>query len=427
MKKKWKGVVLTALVATTTLTINAQMTLTGEVRPRFEYRHGFKALSDSAMDAAMFVSQRTRMNFGYSNDNLKTKIVFQDVRVWGSQSQLNINDGLTAIHEAWAEYNFSKKIATKFGRQEISYDDERIFGALGWAQQGRKHDAALLKYNDSTFTLHIGFAFNQDMEQLKTTKYTIASSYKAMQYLWLNKKWPKIELSYLALTNGQQSSVTNSVSRYSFMTGPHIQYKSGKLSVVGKGYYMGGVDNALKDMQAYLAGADVSYSITPKVSATLGYELQSGQSQTDTTKAYKIVNHSFNPLFGTNHAFNGYMDYFYVGNHINSVGLQDIWFRLKYKTEKWWFTADAHMFSAASDIVNAKELVKSGKYIAMNANLGTELDFIFTYTLAPTAVLQAGYSQMFGTESLQAIRGGKTNVTSNWAFLMITFKPNFLK
>ncbi|MBI2271205.1 MAG: alginate export family protein [Bacteroidetes bacterium] len=427
MKTKLKGAVLTALIATTALTANAQMTLTGEIRPRFEYRHGFKALSDSAMDAAMFVSQRTRINFGYSNDNFKTKVVFQDVRIWGSQSQLNSTDGLTAIHEAWAEYNFSKKVAAKFGRQEIVYDDERIFGGLGWAQQGRKHDAALFKYNDSTFILHVGFAYNQDMEQFKTTKYTIASSYKAMQYLWLNKKWPKLELSYLALTNGQQSSVTNSVSRYSFMTGPHIQYKSGKLSLVGKGYYMGGMDVALNDMQAYLAGIDVSYSITPKVSATLGYELQSGQSQTDTTKAYKKINHSFNPLFGTNHAFNGYMDYFYVGNHINSVGLQDIWLRLKYKTEKWWITADAHMFNAAADILDTKEFAKSGKYTAMNANLGTELDVTFAYNLAPNVVLQGGYSQMFGTDSMKAIRGGKTNTPSNWAYLMLTFRPNFLK
>ncbi len=33
---------------------------------------------------------------------------------------------------------------------------------------------------------------------------------------------------------------------------------------------------------------------------------------------------AFTPLYGTNHKFNGWMDYFYVGNHGSSIGLQDI-------------------------------------------------------------------------------------------------------
>jgi hypothetical protein len=33
---------------------------------------------------------------------------------------------------------------------------------------------------------------------------------------------------------------------------------------------------------------------------------------------------SFNSLYGTNHKFNGWVDYFYVGNHAESIGLVDI-------------------------------------------------------------------------------------------------------
>ena len=39
-------------------------------------------------------------------------------------------------------------------------------------------------------------------------------------------------------------------------------------------------------------------------------------------KDYK-ENNSFTPFYGTNHKFNGHMDYFYVGNHIGNVGLRE--------------------------------------------------------------------------------------------------------
>ena len=93
MKTIKKGTMLAALIASATITANAQMTLTGEIRPRFEYLHGFGSPADTLQKSAQFILQRTRLNFGYKADKFKTGIVFQDVRVWGNQSQLNTGDG----------------------------------------------------------------------------------------------------------------------------------------------------------------------------------------------------------------------------------------------------------------------------------------------------------------------------------------------
>jgi hypothetical protein len=41
-----------------------------------------------------------------------------------------------------------------------------------------------------------------------------------------------------------------------------------------------------------------------------GFELLSGTDLQEPDK-----NSAFTPWFGTNHRFNGHMDYFYVGNH----------------------------------------------------------------------------------------------------------------
>ena len=48
-----------------------QFTLSGEFRPRAEFRHGYKTLSASDAEAAFFTSQRTRLNLYYTTDNFK--------------------------------------------------------------------------------------------------------------------------------------------------------------------------------------------------------------------------------------------------------------------------------------------------------------------------------------------------------------------
>lgn len=405
----------------------AQMTLTGEIRPRTEYRHGYKTLIDSTQSGYLFTSQRTRLNFGYTNEKFKTGITVQDIRTWGSQSQLNNTDGLTSLHEGWAEYRFNKNLGLKAGRQELSYDDERIFGAVDWAQQARSHDAFVLKYNDSTFTANLGAAYNQNAEYLVATSYTVTNSYKELYYLWMNKKISNFSASLLALANGMQSPVKVTSTRFSGTIGTHLEYKKDALFLSGRFYYQTGVDANKKDLQSTMIGFDAAYTIKKKFTIGLGTELLSGQDQTDTTKAYKDVNHVFNPLFGTNHKFNGYMDYFYVGSGHGNVGLTDVYLKLKYKSEKWWLGLDVHQFMSGADILDVKELTTSGKYTAMSSSLGTEIDLVFNYNFSPNISAQFVYGHMMATESLEAVKGGKYDETQNWAYLMLTFKPNFLK
>jgi len=436
-----KGAVLTAIIASTATISNAQMTLTGEIRPRFEYLHGFGAPSDTLQKSSQFILQRTRLNFGYKADKFKTGIVLQDVRVWGNQSQLNLGDGggSFGLHEGWAEYSFNTKIAMKLGRQELSYDDERMLGAVGWAQQARSHDAFVLKYADSTFTVHAGVAYNQNAAATVGTSYSIVKSYKEMQYLWFNKQIKSLNISLLALNVGQQSPAAINSTRYVTTVGTHTEYKTKPLYVGFNFYYQIGNDNTgtsgkIREVNAMNTAIDVAYTMKEKFTAGLGYEYLSGQSGTDTTTAYKNINHAFNPFFGTNHKFNGYMDYYYVGNHLNTVGLQDIIVRLKYKAEKWNVALDFHQFMAAADVLDSKELTKTGQYKAMNSSLGSEIDLTFAYNLTGGVGIQAGYSHYLPSETLGMVKGvkdwkgdGRTDQTSNWAYVMITFKPNFLK
>lgn len=440
MKTMKKRVVLTAIIAGIASITNAQMILTGELRPRFEYRHGYQTIADTLQKSAQFMQQRTRLNFGYKAEKYKVYLSLQDVRVWGSQSQQATFDVNTfGLHEAYAEYAFTKKITMKLGRQEISYDDQRIMGAVDWAQQGRTHDAFVLKYTDSTLAIHAGVAYNQDKVTSVATNYTVLSSYKEMQYLWVNKQIKSFNVSLLALNVGQQSSVNVNSTRYITTAGTHMEYKTKPLFAGLNFYYQMGDDitstskGLPRKVGAMQMGLDLAYTMKEKFTVGLGYEYLSGQSQTDTTTAYKNINHSFNPVFGTNHKFNGYMDYFYVGNHLNNVGLQDIIVRLKYKTKKWNVGLDAHQFMAAADVLDSKELAKTGEYTSLNANFGTEVDFTLGYNLSDGVSLTAGYSHFLPTETLGIVKGikdwkgdGRTDQISNWAYVMVSFKPNFL-
>lgn len=108
------------------------------------------------------------------------------------------------------------------------------------------------------------------------------------------------------------------------------------------------------------------------------------------------------------------MDYFYVGNHANNVGLNDIYTKMVFRTGKTTtLLTKAHYFSA-----NA-ELNRNA-----NAYLGTEVDLVFTKQLMKSVKLNIGYSQMFASGSMRLIKGNTTNEnTNNWAWVMLTVKP----
>ena len=113
------------------------------------------------------------------------------------------------------------------------------------------------------------------------------------------------------------------------------------------------------------------------------------------------------------------MDYFYVGNHVGNVGLQDIYGGLNYGKDKWSFATAIHMFSSAADLYSGTE--KQDKY------LGTEVDLSVGYKYSSNVMLKAGYSHMFATDSMQALKGGDKDETQNWGWVMVVFTPNFLK
>lgn len=403
--------------------------ISAEVRPRFEFRNGYQQLMPDDKDAASFVSQRTRLNAFYSNSNFKVKLSLQDVRVWGDVNQLNRNDVYgTSIHEAWGEILFTEKFSIKFGRQEIIYDDHRIFGSVGWAQQARSHDAAILKFKASSkHAIDLGLAYNAVGESNYKTDYLGMKNYKALQFIHYHGKFNKFSLSILELYNGlaydanNDSEITEEKIAWSLTIGPRITFKGDEVKANAAFYYQGGKNGSNNDLAAMYFAADVTFNIVKNFTIGLGTEYLSGTASQD--KGVED-DKSFTPFYGTNHKFNGWMDYFYVGNHGGNVGLTDIYLPLKFNYKKWSFGLIPHYFMSAAT-VSQKQL--DGNWKDFSNGLGTEIDFTVGYTMSKAVKLQAGYSQMFATETMQIVKGGNYNNTNNWAWVMITFKPTFFE
>ena len=111
------------------------------------------------------------------------------------------------------------------------------------------------------------------------------------------------------------------------------------------------------------------------------------------------------------------MDYFFVGNHLNSVGLIDLYGKLTYTSGKLDISLMPHLFSSAANISDSN-------FSKMNPYLGTEIDLTGNYRINETFSIAMGYSQMFGTKSLEILKGGNSNQTQNWGWLAVNFNSD---
>jgi len=392
-----------------------QFVLDAELRPRFEYRNGFKTLASDAVDAASFVSQRTRLNFGYTGKEINAYISAQNVRIWGDVPTLASSDSNgIALHQAWAEAVLDEQWTLKLGRQEIVYDDHRIFGNVGWAQQARSHDALLVKYHvGEKDRIDLGLALNANSETLFDVDYAV-NNYKAFQFLRYGTALKNAKLSFLVLNNGLAFDDNGEQkTAYNQTFGAHGNFSKNRWTKNVSVYLQTGKIAETK-LSAYNFALNLGYKLSDELIVGLGGEYLSGTDMDETDGKL----HSFTPWFGTNHKFNGFMDYFYVGNHSNSVGLLDINANLKHKSGKFSMALMPHIFNSAANIID-------GAGASADNYLGTEIDFTIGYKLSKNIMFNAGYSQLFASDSMEILKGGDSDHGQNWGWAMLTFKPKF--
>ncbi|HSG49654.1 MAG TPA: alginate export family protein, partial [Longimicrobiales bacterium] len=123
------------------------VTVSGQVRPRTEYRDP----SGAAGDSQLWTSLRTRLGATYHSSGPVTAFVqVQDVRYFGEETN-TLSDYRADnfdLHQGWVQMGTEQSLALlRVGRQEALFGGERLIGAVGWTQQGRAFDGARLGVN----------------------------------------------------------------------------------------------------------------------------------------------------------------------------------------------------------------------------------------------------------------------------------------
>ena len=394
----------------------AKFTLNSQFKPRYEFRDGYAKLTTDDLHPASFVSQRTRLIFGYSNQNINSRISAQDVRVWGDETQM-ASAARIALHEAWVDVKLDSLISLKVGRQELVYDDHRILGNVDWAQTGRSHDAFVGKYESDNMKLHLGGAFNQSGQNLFSTTYPL-NNYKGLGFLWFeNIIDSNMRYTILGVTDAFQENDTNNYNYFRYTFGGNYYYNSQSFELQGTGFYQLGQTTLAQDIAAYMFSLQAHYKFDKfKIGAGIDY-LSGNDSENPNSNEYT----AFNTLYGTNHKFYGLMDHFLnIPAHTAGGGLVDIYAKIKYDfVPKWSAALDFHSFSLEKAIINPSNAKLTEK------GLASEIDLVLTHTIASDIKLQMGYSYMIPADALKIVQGRPNGENSTWIWAMLVVTPEF--
>lgn len=404
-----------------------------QLRPRLEYREGaFRPLNDGEKPAAL-ISERARLTFDYTyKDLLSVKVSPQSVGIWGQENMVQgaeTGGSHFSLFEAWAKLKLSNHWNVQFGRQVISLDDERFFGALDWAQGGRAHDAVSVHFQKDKFKVSGFFGFNQNYKSLYGNNLSnptgnFYATNDAYPYKWMQTVWASMpvgktnSLTFLLNNVGLQNfTLPTRDSTIYFMQslGTNFFFKQKKVNGNLSAFYQLGDNSSGTTTQAYLLAVYGGYQIHKKWNVGIGSDWLSGND----VGSGQSKNKAFNPLFHTGHKFYGNMDYYYSGSGHKNAGLSDSYLKVNGKTSSTTnINIVLHQFMSTGEIYDGVK-----KY---NQNLGQEVDLSVSHQINKFANLTAGYSFYLTTSTINFLKSvPDARDYQQWAWVAINITPAF--
>lgn len=418
-------------------------TVDAQVRARGEFRTGLGTMSDGSESPSLLVGDRVRLAFGWERKNISLKITAQHTGQWQDGGQKNTN-GSIALHEAWAKMTFGKGFFVQAGRQVLSYDDERLFGAHDWVSTGRAHDALRIGWENERHRLHAIVSVNQTADALDDVVAAKASStprlYKNMQTLWyhLGRSEAPFQISALVSNQGV-GDISGSGVHYMQTFGAYATFAKRKFFSDAAFYYQLGNDRTGTSVSAFLLNINVGLQFTPKWSLSVGDDYLSGDDGTS------AKNKAFNLLYGSYHKFFGAMDYFGYGS-APAYGLNDVHAVCKFRPGekfnmslgvRWLATPNPIMdylknyytnhrnnfiYHLSDEEIAYWKPLKGGEH-RFGQNLGTEVDLEASYRPWKYVAIDAGFSVLVGTETVQLLRSSDTGTFLSWGWVSFDVNP----
>ena len=399
-----------------------KFTVEAEFLNRGELRIGGLASEDDDIpDNAGFILERTRLRIGYENKSLAAKITAQHAGTWGSAEVNSLN-----VYEAWVKLNSKKGFFAQAGRQLLSYDDQRIFGADDWAMTGLFHDALKLGYEGHGHKVHLIGAYNQNLANMLGGSYFSGGiqPYKSMEALWYHYDIPHTNLgaSLLFMNTGMQAGRkgVDEETYFQQLAGAFVSFRPKKWSAEAAYYHQMGQDQTGLPIDAWMASIKLALNPCRHWGLYGGYDYLSGDEgfATPPKWAFGLTRHEtihgFSSIYGSHHKFYGAMDFFYVTTYVAGFtpGLQNL-----YVGGKWMpgnrFSLDAsfHYLATATKLNNADK------------PLGHEVELAASYRLLKDCSLSIGYSFMDGTDTMVVLKKAADKGHLHWGWIMLVVYP----
>lgn len=397
--------------------LDAQTDIQLQYRNRGELANSLRIFENEKLNQNYSTGQRTRLGIFHNSEFYEIGIQIQDVRYWG-QDRSTIApftdpsiDGLM-LHQAYLDIKldslFNFKSNFKIGRQEIIFDDVRLFGNLDWLHQARRHDIALLKLlpNDKN-NLQIGYAFNQNGFKKNGSVFNgiagiypsgsngLSQNYKTLGLILYENKNKILPFNVIFANDNfseldtSNNPTTETFARYTI--GGKLLKNIDDFGINLSYYQQLGNNPVGQELNANMILFDASYKLN-KLKTTIGYDYLSGTDLTDGLPNDEKIS-TFDPLYGTPHKYFGYLDLFYapIGQGLN--GFSDAYLMLDYKaTEKLSFQLSGHYFNLTNQIIEQGE--------ELDSYIGTEIDFVTSYKLFNKIKIDLGMLVLFANNTL---------------------------
>jgi len=309
-------------------------------------------------------------------------------------------DGLD-MHQAWAQIDhpFDLPVDLRFGRQEISFANERLIGVSNWSNTGRAFDGARAMIHGDEVSVDLFAARLSAPVPGPTASQNLYGA-------WGNWK-PAADMSVdlFALRDDNTTPVRRGEDSGKSVLGRNtvgtlLRGTFGPVNVELEGAGQFG-ENAANDsaqrrtIQAFLGSATITATILPESKTSLfvlGTVLSGDGSASDDR------NETFNTLFGTNHKFYGTIDY--VPDLSGNFGLVDLGAGISSAPVKGLrIVLDGHVFMPQR---------------SSQEQFGSEVDLTATWRLAAPFELSGGAALFMPGELLKARIGDSAR---SWAFL----------
>ncbi len=396
--------------------VKGQFSIAAQLRNRFEIRDGYQKLAAQGATPAVFVSQRTRVTFGYKTENFRFVFSPQDVRIWGEEQKATLA-GVTGdnasldMFEGYGEIRIGAENWLSVGRQTLIYDNQWLLSARNWNQNGISNDAVVLKIKQFDRNIHLAGSWNTQKEAFADNIFP-TDRYKTLNFLWVNRKFSdNLKVSMLHVASGQTETDSTNKIHFRQTTGFYGEWTLSGVTVVTNTYYQYGKNQTGAKVSAYLGFVDISYSIDPLILG-FGANYLSGSKKVG---AEMTTDNLFDPLYTSRHWYFGFIDYFRTFNtHTKQGGLSDVFAYFEYKPFKGFSIQNTgHLFHLAQ----TNSSTPDSKF------LGYENDLVLKYKFADCGTAELGNSMVFPEKALKEIQNVVESKLSQFFYLQLTLTP----